>query len=117
MSYDGKTEIEDEDGRKVKVTQAVKRDRREEIAAVRLRNKDIEKLYTVSFKILSIHCNKPLNLKFKELGGVSYRAWKYLTDSYGPASLGSQDIGYAFMALLEMKMAHKDLFSNFIIVL
>ena len=116
MSYDGKTEIEDEDGRKVKVTPAVKRDRREEIAAVRLRNKDIEKLYTVSFKIVSIHCNKPLNLKFKELGGVSYRAWKYITDSFGSACLGPQDIGYAFMALLEMKMAHKDLFSNFIIV-
>ena len=115
-TLDGLTEFVDEDDKRIKVTSTVKRDRREENAAIRTRNKEIDRIGTGTFRIISVRCNTQLQMKFKELGGRTHVVWTFLEDNCGPSSLGPQDIGYAFMALLDFKMENNELFSNFIIV-
>ena len=68
-TLDSLTEFVDEDGTRIKVTSTVKRDRREQNAAIRTRNKEIEKMATGTFRIISVRCNTQLQMKFKELGG------------------------------------------------
>ena len=115
-TLDGLTEFVDEDGKRIKVTYTVKRDRRVENATIRTRNKEIDRIGTGTFRFISVRCNTQLQMKFKELGGRTHVVWTSLEDNCGPSSLGPQDIGYAFMALLDFKMENNELFSNFIIV-
>ena len=115
-SYDDVSYLVDDDGHRTKVTYQMKRERRDERAAIRAGNRDIEKLRTSLFKIQSIPVNLQLQMKFKEFVGSPHSVLKFMRETYGPTSLGPQDIGYAFLALIELKMAHHELFSNFIIV-
>ena len=71
-TLDGLTEFVDEDGKRIKVTSTVKRDRREQNASIHTHNKEIDRIVTGTFMIISVRCNTQLQMKFKELGGRTH---------------------------------------------
>ena len=53
-TLDGLTEVVDEDGKRIKVTSTVKRDHREQNASIHTRNKEIDRIVTDTFMIISV---------------------------------------------------------------
>ena len=98
----------------IQVTPAMRKDRREENESIRKMNERIHRIKTGCMRILTERSSESLNIKYAQLK-CPHTSWRWLCAEFGPISLGQEDIGTEFLAVMAITMDYEEHFHEFMI--
>ena len=99
----------------IDVTNDMRRERRSLNKSRREHNVALDQLLQKLYEVFSSRISRTLNEELTTTGGDLIDYYKFISQNYGPASLGSQEKGDACIKLFTIKMTKGERFNNFLI--